>query len=61
MEQESNEARSRLEKRNEEIEQKVKEVNELRETIKTLDQEKFQELDKVCFCLYNYYYQNSRQ
>jgi len=40
-----------LEKRNEEIEQKVKEVNELREAIKTLDKEKFQELDKVCLCL----------
>jgi len=47
LEQESSEARSRLEKRNEEIEQKVKEVNELREAIKTLDKEKFQELDKV--------------
>ncbi|KAL9968581.1 hypothetical protein ACROYT_G020690 [Oculina patagonica] len=47
LEQELNEALSRLEKRNEEIEQKVMEINELREAIKTSDQEKFQELDKV--------------
>ena len=40
---------SLLEKRNEEIELKVKEVMELRETIKTAEQDKFQELDKVGF------------
>jgi len=51
LEKDSSEARSRLEKRNEEIEQKVKEIDELREAIKSLDKEKFQELDKVCICL----------
>ena len=41
------EARSLLEKRNEEFELKMKEVMKLREVIKTAEQEKFQELDKV--------------
>lgn len=36
-----------MKKRNEEIEEKVKEIEELREKIKTIDQQKFQELDKV--------------
>ena len=49
MEQNLKEERSQLLKRNEEIEQKVKEVKELRESIKTAEQEKFQELDKVSF------------
>lgn len=47
LEQETNEANARLKKRNEEIEEKVKEIEELREKIKTIDQQKFQELDKV--------------
>ena len=41
------EAHSLLEKRNEEFELKMKEVMKLREVIKTAEQEKFQELDKV--------------
>ncbi|PFX13417.1 cingulin-like protein 1, partial [Stylophora pistillata] len=47
LEQETNEANTRLKKRNEEIEERVKEIDELRRNIKTLDQQKFQELDKV--------------
>lgn len=43
------ETRSLLEERNEEIELKVKELMELRESIKTAEQDKFQELDKVGF------------
>ena len=49
LEEETNELHSRMEKREKEIEQKVKEIDDLREAIKNLDQEKFQELDKVCF------------
>ena len=41
------ETRSQLTKRNEEIEYKVKELNELRESMKTAEQERFQEVDKV--------------
>ena len=47
LELEVNEARSMLGKRNEEFELKVKEVTKLREFIKTAEQEKSQELDKV--------------
>ena len=54
LEQKLNETRSELGKRNEEIEQKVKEVDDLRELIKTSEQDKFQELDKVRF-FYGYY------
>ena len=45
------EARSLLEKRNEEFELKIKEVMKLREVIKTAEQEKFQELGKVLWSI----------
>ena len=44
------EARCQLEKRNSEIEQRTKELHDLRDSVKTAEKEKFEELaDKVCF------------
>ena len=45
------EARSLLEKRNEEFELKIKEVMKLRQVIKSPEREKFQELDKVLWSI----------
>lgn len=43
------EARCQLEKRNSEIEQITKELHDLRDSVRTAEKEKFEELDKVCF------------
>ena len=45
------EARCQLEKRNSEIEQIGKELHDLRNSVRTAEKEKFEELDKVCFKL----------
>lgn len=45
------EARCQLEKRNSEIEQITKELHDLRNSVRTAEKEKFEELDKVCFKL----------
>ena len=45
------EARCQLEKRNSEIEQIAKELHDLRNSVRTAEKEKFEELDKVCFKL----------
>ena len=45
------EARCQLEKRNSEIEQITKELHDLRDSVRTAEKEKFEELDKVCFKL----------
>ena len=45
------EARCQLEKRNSEIEQIAKELHDLRNSLRTAEKEKFEELDKVCFKL----------
>ena len=49
MEKNLREARCQLEKRNSEIEQRMKELHDLRDSVKTAEKEKFEELDKVCF------------
>ena len=49
MEKNLREARCQLEKRNSEIEQRTKELHDLRDSVKTAEKEKFEELDKVCF------------
>ena len=43
------EARCQLEKRDSEIEQRTKELHDLRDSVRTAEKEKFKELDKVCF------------
>ena len=43
------EAHCQLEKRDSEIEQRTKELHDLRDSVKTAEKEKFEELDKVCF------------
>lgn len=45
------EARCQIEKRNGEIEQIAKELHDLRNSVRTAEKEKFEELDKVCFKL----------
>lgn len=49
MEKNLREARCQLEKRESEIEQRTKELHDLRDSVKTAEKEKFEELDKVCF------------
>ena len=49
MEKNQREAHCQLEKRNSEIEQRTKEAHDLRDSVKTTEKEKFEELDKVCF------------
>ena len=43
------EARCQLQKRNGEIEQRTKELHDLRDSVRTTEKENFEELDKVCF------------